>query len=182
MLNEIGAYICNQLPSHSLFINGNQLFVGARCTGIYLGILFTLLWAYWKKENRNGQIRFSLLMLLVLPMAIDGTSQMIGLWGGVNWLRVATGLLSGIGIGYLLPVALLGEEKKEYPSNKGLIAGLLFSAFAFAMLIWAIPRYFDTRMVFFLVNYLAFLGFIGAVAVVLYSACRLAGNIYKRMG
>ena len=94
MLNEIGSYICHQLPSHSLFIDGNQLFVGARDTGIYLGILFTLLWLGWKKEHRNNNINFSALMLLVLPMAIDGTSQLIGIWNGNNLLRVATGPIS----------------------------------------------------------------------------------------
>jgi len=181
MLNWIGSYICSQLPGHSLSINGNQLFVEARCTGIYLGILFTLLWMYWKKEYRNSNIRFSALMLLILPMALDGTSQLIGLWGGVNWLRVATGLLSGIGIGYLLPIALLGEGKESYPSNKGLLAGLLFSGFAYLMLMRAIPGHFETQTMFLAVNYLAFLGFLSAVAVVLYSSCRLAGNIYKRM-
>ncbi len=182
MLNEIGSYICHQLPSHSLFINGNQLFVASRDTGIYLGILFTLLWVYWKKEYKNSNINFWVLMLLVLPMALDGTSQLIGLWGGVNWLRAATGLLSGIGIGYLLPIVFLGEGKESYPSSIGLIAGLLFSGFAFSMLMWAIPKYLDTQMMFLAVNYLAFLGFLSAVAAVLYSSCWLAGNIYKRMG
>ena len=182
MLNEIGSYICNQLPSHSLFINGNQLFVGARCTGIYLGILFTLFWLGWKKEYRNNNINFQALMLLILPMAIDGTSQLLGLWDGTNWFRAATGLLSGIGIGYLLPIALLGEEKKGYPNSKGIAAGGVFSVFAFAMLMWAIPLYFDTQAMFLIVNYLTFLGFLSAVAVVLYSAYKLAGNIYKRMG
>jgi len=182
MLNEIGSYICHQLPSHSLFINGNQLFVCARDTGIYLGILFCLGMIYALKEYRRGEVNLGVLLVLVLPMAIDGTSQLVGLWEGTNGLRVATGLLAGIGIGYLLVTPMLGRKEGKYPSSKGLLAGMGFSVLAYICLMKIVPVYLDVKAAFLAVNYLAFAGFLSGVSVLAYSAYKLADSIYRRIG
>ena len=180
MLDEIGRYICHQLPGHSLFINGNQLFVCARDTGVYLGVLFALLMIYVLKEHKHRDIDIRLILLLVLPLAVDGTSQLLGLWEGSNPLRVATGLLAGTGIGYLLVTPLLGGKEGKFPSRKGLVTGIGFSLSAYLFLVHAIPVYLDTQLVFSIVNLLVFAGFLSATGVLAYSSYRLADNIYKR--
>ena len=42
-LDFLGFGVCHQLSSHSLFIAGHQLPLCARCSGIYLGALVTLI-------------------------------------------------------------------------------------------------------------------------------------------
>lgn len=89
---SLGDSLCHQHASRSFFINGNQLPFCARCTGIFLGILLgaclgvflvvTLKW-YW-------------IVGCLVPIGIDGTLQLFGLWESFNLLRLGTGILIGI--------------------------------------------------------------------------------------
>src|SRR6478609_4249234 len=42
-LDFLGFGVCHQIASHTLFLGGHQLPLCARCSGIYLGALTTLL-------------------------------------------------------------------------------------------------------------------------------------------
>lgn len=83
---------CHQKPERSFFINGYQFPVCARCTGILLGYIasFVLL--------GRIEINYWMCILLLLPMAIDGLSQLKGKRESTQFLRVTTGFLGGIGI------------------------------------------------------------------------------------
>jgi uncharacterized membrane protein len=75
---------CDQLPSHSYFFFGYQLAVRQ----------------WWP------QLRWPLWLLTVLPMALDGGTQLFG-WRESNWeLRTLTGVIFGSGICWVLLPAL----------------------------------------------------------------------------
>ena len=82
---------CHKKPERSFFINGRQLPVCARCTGIlcgyFLGILISVL---WKCPN------WGLSLLLAVPMLVDGIIQRITTYLSNNPLRFITGILFGI--------------------------------------------------------------------------------------
>lgn len=90
-------YICHQKPERTFKINGRYMPVCARCTGFYIAaILFGTL-------SRFIAIDYNLPLLIVaaillLPAAIDGTSQLWGLRESNNILRLFTGLLGGLGL------------------------------------------------------------------------------------
>ncbi len=85
--------LCAQTPSHSFYLFGHQLCLCERCCAIYssmflAGITFQL------SKKRLG-VRWWLWLLLILPMAADGFTQMFGLRES-NWeLRLITGGLFG---------------------------------------------------------------------------------------
>lgn len=87
--------ICAQIPSHSFYILGHQLGMCARNMGIYTsmfagGLIFVL------SKKRLPGIRWWMWLLLILPMAYDGITQMFG-WRESTWeLRVITGVLFGL--------------------------------------------------------------------------------------
>lgn len=97
-------YVCAQIPSHSFYILGHQLGLCARNLSIYssmfLGsLIFTL------SKKRIPGIPWWLWVLMILPMALDGTTQMFG-WRESTWiLRTITGTLFGLGsVWFVLPL------------------------------------------------------------------------------
>lgn len=78
------------MPERSFFIRGRQFHICARCTGLFVGgvlslplLPLTLCIDGW-------------LPALLLPMPIDGVTQLIGLRRSNNALRFFSGLLFGI--------------------------------------------------------------------------------------
>ena len=96
--------ICAQIPSHSFYILGHQLGMCVRNLFIYgsmfLGGLFFVL-----SKKRLPGISWWVWILMILPMALDGTTQMVG-WRESTWaLRMITGTLFGVGsIWFALPL------------------------------------------------------------------------------
>jgi uncharacterized membrane protein len=117
---------CHQLPERSFFLGGPRVvysfaqlsehlgfeaparFVGdpqlgykivycERCAATYLGwLLAGVLFALFRRRVR--QMPWPVLVLLILPIAVDGTLQLFGILES-DWLRrVVTGLLFGGGI------------------------------------------------------------------------------------
>ena len=87
--------ICAQIPSHSFYILGHQLGMCARNMAIY-GSMFAggLIFILSKKRLRG--IPWWFWLLLILPMAYDGITQMLGLRESTWELRVITGTLFGL--------------------------------------------------------------------------------------
>ncbi len=119
---SIYAFECHQLPYRSFFVFGHQMSVCARCFGIYTGWLVGLI-IYpfvWKVTNYKTPNKWYLIIAL-LPMAIDGTTQLIGLRESFNELRLFTGLLAGfVGVFYIVPVFIktLLEIKEYFSKNR----------------------------------------------------------------
>ncbi|AEF95942.1 DUF2085 domain-containing protein [Methanotorris igneus] len=100
--------ICHQLPQRSYFIFGHKMAVCARCFGIYTGVLIgMLIYPFIKRlEDFKTPSKWYLIIALT-PMAIDGTTQLIGLRESFNELRFITGFIAGfVGVFYILPVFL----------------------------------------------------------------------------
>ncbi|GCE24844.1 hypothetical protein KDA_03280 [Dictyobacter alpinus] len=97
-------YVCAQIPSHSIYIFGHQLGLCERNFSIYTSMFLTSLVFVLSKKRLPG-IPWWLWILMILPMAWDGTTQMFG-WRESDWiLRVITGTLFGVGnIWFALPL------------------------------------------------------------------------------
>lgn len=100
-----GRPFCHQLPARSFTLAGVPLALCARCTGLVLGFWLGWLGAGISKGTSTLQAssRFTLVAAL-LPLALDGMLNYLGLVHSPNWLRGATGLLAGGALGRgLLP-------------------------------------------------------------------------------
>jgi len=97
-------FICAQVPSHSFYIYGHQLGLCARNLSIYVSMFLGSLVFVLSKKRMPG-LPWWLWVLMLLPMALDGTTQMFG-WRESTWiLRVVTGTLFGLGnIWFVLPL------------------------------------------------------------------------------
>jgi uncharacterized membrane protein len=96
-------YVCAQIPSHSFYILGHQLGMCARNFSIYTSMFLTSILFVLSKKRLPG-IPWWVWVLMILPMALDGTTQMFGLRESTWQLRLLTGTLFGVGsIWFLLP-------------------------------------------------------------------------------
>ncbi|HED38267.1 MAG TPA: DUF2085 domain-containing protein [Ignavibacteria bacterium] len=85
--------VCNQIDAKTFYLNGHELLVGARCTGIYIGTLLTSFLSLFTIMRINLSIKYFLIALI--PMGIDVFFSTIGLYHYSKLLAFATGLLFG---------------------------------------------------------------------------------------
>ncbi|HVT44361.1 MAG TPA: DUF2085 domain-containing protein [Thermoanaerobaculia bacterium] len=87
--------LCHGIESRCLELFGGVMPICARCSGIYAGALAGIAGFIATRRLRLPPMPWLLLLLLVLPLAVDGVTQAIGLRGSGNALRLATGVLAG---------------------------------------------------------------------------------------
>ena len=88
------SFMCHQMAQRSYFIFGYQVAQCQRNTAIYAAMFIAgLVFAVWR--DRIKPLDWRLYGLLILPMAIDGGTQLFG-WRESNWqIRSVTGTLFG---------------------------------------------------------------------------------------
>lgn len=136
---SLGSGLCHQLPERSFIFHGLQLPLCARCTGIYFGFIFAfvmLVFLYRKAPRRGGLSRFYYLIVVVLglPLVIDGLSSYLGYRTTTNVIRLwsggAFGAVLAVPIYYLICDALLKNASREkvlgdWPSRAGLVVAAI---------------------------------------------------------
>lgn len=77
---------------------GAPMPICARCTGIYLGLLAGLFAFPLMRMLRERVMRIVALVAIV-PLGLDGVTQLLGFRESVNPLRVTTGVIAGLAFG-----------------------------------------------------------------------------------
>ena len=80
---------CHCIPERSFFIKGKQFPICSRCTGILVGIFLAICTFFFV------QIPIYYLIIMTIPMIIDGSVQAKTKYESNNKLRFFTGLLFG---------------------------------------------------------------------------------------
>jgi len=104
-------FICGQIPSHSFYIEGHQTGLCVHCLAIYGSLCVSSLFFALSKKRMRG-IPWWLMVLLALPLAYDGFSQMFGLRQSTWEIRLVTGVLFGLGAAWFaLPLLHKGLQE-----------------------------------------------------------------------
>lgn len=115
-------FICAQIPSHSFYIFGHQLGLCERNLSIYSSMFLGSLIFVLSKRRMPG-LPWWLWILLMLPMAWDGVTQMFGWRESTMELRVLTGTIFGLAnIWFVLP--LIQKTLDETPTSSNTSAAL----------------------------------------------------------
>lgn len=106
LADAAGSIVCHQLPDRSFFLDGRQLPVCARCTGLYLsGVVGTLGWMVWRAaRGRHGMAvphRTALLVVsaAAMPTLISYATGVTGVWDGSNVTRALLAAPLGLASG-----------------------------------------------------------------------------------
>ncbi len=95
---QVYHFACGQVPSHSFFIGGYQMCLCSRCLAIYSTMLLAGLFLAVIRRRRSVQaINWWMWILTMLPMALDGGTQLFGWRESDVWLRLLTGAIFGLG-------------------------------------------------------------------------------------
>ncbi len=111
----IGDWNCHQIASRSIFLNGNEMPVCARDTGILLGAIIGMALAI----IFDLKFRWLFLILGLIPIALDGGLQLTTSYESTNQIRLLTGMIAGISASLLLShlawtsLSLSQDEKKR---------------------------------------------------------------------
>lgn len=102
------SYICHQKSERSFHFDGHSLAVCSRCFGVYFGLLAGLLaYPLWRKiEDVEPLARFWLFLSLV-PIGIDWSLTMFGIWENTHLSRFITGMILGVACAtYIVPAVV----------------------------------------------------------------------------
>ena len=106
-------FTCHRLPARSFFFRGRQFPICARCTGILLGYIIGLIYAFF-----FGAIPLTIALLFMLPLIVDGGLQIKGYWQSTNGRRFITGILGGVSTDFILyGIASLGYHHGKILGN-----------------------------------------------------------------
>ncbi len=79
VIYSIYRFVCHQMPSHSHFIEGEQMAICQRCTAIYLSMAVGGL-VYAALRRRVSVLPFRWYILFLVPIAMDGGAGMFSVW------------------------------------------------------------------------------------------------------
>ena len=99
------SFVCHQIPERSFHLNGRQLGVCSRCTGLYSGFaVAALIYPLARSLKRTDTPARVWLILAALPLAIDFALTYFGIWSNTQLSRFLTGaLLSSVAVFYIMP-------------------------------------------------------------------------------
>jgi uncharacterized membrane protein len=96
--------VCDQIPSHSYYLLGHQVCLCERCLAIYTTLLLggLALAIIPRLRSTLRPLDWRLWLLLILPMALDGGTQLLGWRESDLILRTITGFLFGLGAAWFV--------------------------------------------------------------------------------
>ncbi len=94
----LGDVNCHQISDRSFYLNGNQMPFCSRDLGIFMGLVAGIALGM----IFNIRLSMPILLLLLVPMAVDGVLQIMTDYSSSNTLRIITGMMGGASIGIIL--------------------------------------------------------------------------------
>ena len=105
----VSSVICHQLPERSFFLDGQQLPVCARCTGLYVSGAAGLAgwWAVkllrgWRRQSVAPRSALVLLIIVAIPTVVSYLTGVLGVWDGSNLTRAVLAVPLGVAAGAMV--------------------------------------------------------------------------------
>lgn len=102
------SYICHQMPERSLYLAGHQMAVCSRCFGVYFGLLLGMIaYPVWRSVEETEPIPRFWLFASLIPITIDWSLTVFGIWENTHGSRLVTGLVLGFACSTFIVPALV---------------------------------------------------------------------------
>lgn len=98
-------FICHQISERSFHIEGEQFAVCSRCFGVYFGLLFGFaIYPLWRNIAEIEPLPRFWLFLSLIPISVDWSLTIFGIWENTHLSRFITGLILGVACAtYIVP-------------------------------------------------------------------------------
>lgn len=111
------SFVCHQMPERSFHIDGHAFAVCSRCFGVYLGLLAGIaVYPLWRPIGEIEPLPRFWLFLSLIPISIDWSLTMFGIWENTQASRFVTGLILGLACATFIVPALV--EISRYRERK----------------------------------------------------------------
>lgn len=99
------SYICHQIPERSFYIEGEKFGVCSRCFGVYFGLVAGfLIYPLWRRIDEVEPLPKVWLFLSLVPITVDWSLTVFGIWENTYLSRFLTGLILGVACAtYIVP-------------------------------------------------------------------------------
>jgi uncharacterized membrane protein len=108
--------MCHGRVERSLELFGVPMPICARCAGIYAGLLAGLA-AFWLIPMLQERVMRMVAFAALIPLAMDGLTQLAGLRESTNPLRIATGIAAGLAFGLWVLAAVERRDDAALTSS-----------------------------------------------------------------
>ncbi|HEX8747252.1 MAG TPA: DUF2085 domain-containing protein [Pyrinomonadaceae bacterium] len=120
------SFLCHQIPERSFHLEGHQLGVCSRCTGIYAGFAASVLFYPVARSLKRADSPARIWLLAAcVPIVVDFALGFFGIWENTHLSRFATGAIFGAACAlYVVPGFLeLGQmmDKARRPRAPGVM-------------------------------------------------------------
>jgi len=139
-IDRLGFSVCHQLPVRTLLFGKILMPVCARCTGIYIGFLFTIVFLFIVFRKRESDLPpvyvIVAAVVFILSAIVDGFFSYLGFYNTNNIIRIITGYMFGAGISIIIYPVFVHQyfknfqRKKIFYSYKQFIYFIIFSFFS----------------------------------------------------
>lgn len=99
------SFICHQMPERSFHIGEHAFAVCSRCFGVYFGLLVGLIaYPFWRSIEDIEPLPRIWLFASMVPIAVDWSLGVFGIWDNNHASRFITGLILGFACAtYIIP-------------------------------------------------------------------------------
>jgi uncharacterized membrane protein len=108
--------MCHGRIERSLALFDVPMPICARCTGIYLGMLAGL-FAFRLIPHLRERVMRWVAFAAIVPLGVDGMTQLLGFRESVNPLRVATGVIAGLAFGLWILSAVERRDEALFTTS-----------------------------------------------------------------
>ncbi len=114
------SHFCHQRPERSFFLFGEKLPVCARDTSLYVAaFISTMFYPAFRKTCSPSMPSKWYLLPFLLPMAIDGIIQLVGLRESTNFLRFVTGFWAGLIVPFYFIPLIMASPSVQIEDSHG---------------------------------------------------------------
>ena len=98
-------YLCHQISERSFHVEGEPFGVCSRCFGVYFGLFFGFaIYPLWRQIAEIEPLPRFWLFLSLIPVGIDWSLTILGIWENTHLSRFVTGLILGVACAtYIVP-------------------------------------------------------------------------------
>ena len=117
------SFVCHQLGERSLHLGGEPFAVCSRCFGVYFGLIAGFaIYPLWRNITDIDPLPRFWLFLSLIPITIDWSLTMFGVWENTHLSRFITGLILGIACATFIIPALVEVTRRLTMPNRHRVA------------------------------------------------------------
>jgi uncharacterized membrane protein len=118
-LYKFFGYICHQLPERSFHLDAHKFAVCSRCFGVYFGLLVGfVIYPLWRRLDDIEPLSRFWLILSLIPIGIDWSLGIFGIWENTHLSRFVTGLILGTACSTFIMPAVVEIVRNSYLNRR----------------------------------------------------------------